>query len=92
MTELLQELERELAKLPAEKQDRWVSHFLKELSSETRVVNGDNEDNAKGEWIGGRRPSQEEVTEAMRKLQELRRGITLGDDIGIKELINEGRR
>jgi hypothetical protein len=34
MTELLQELERELVKLPEEEQEQWVSLFLKELSVE----------------------------------------------------------
>ncbi|HET7036780.1 MAG TPA: type II toxin-antitoxin system prevent-host-death family antitoxin [Thermomicrobiaceae bacterium] len=36
--------------------------------------------------------SQEEIAAAIEELRELRRGVILGDDITIKELIEEGRR
>jgi hypothetical protein len=90
MTELLQELERKLAALPEEKQEQWVSHFLEELDAQTHDTN----ENTFGEWqwIGGRKPTQEEIVEAIEKIRQLSEGNILGDDITIKELINEGRR
>ena len=90
MTERFKELERELAKLPEAKREQWVSHFLEELSANEEEANG--EVAIQREWIGGRRPTQEEVDEAVTQLREFRKGKTLGDDITIKELINEGRR
>jgi hypothetical protein len=86
--ERLQELERKLANLPEEKQEQWVSHFLNELSLE------DTSNNTSGErqWIGGRRPTQEEVEEAIDTITELSKGNILGDDLTLKDLINEGRR
>lgn len=35
---------------------------------------------------------REDIAEAIEKLRELSQGITLGDDLTIKELIEEGRR
>jgi hypothetical protein len=41
MTELFQELARELVKLPEAEQARWISHFLNELSQKKRESNRD---------------------------------------------------
>ena len=90
MTELLQELKQKLSTLPQEKQAHWVSHFLKELSAEISEVNGNVED--EGQWIGGRKPTPKEVSEAIEKLTQLSKGNILGKDVTLKELINEGRR
>jgi hypothetical protein len=92
MTELLQELERKLAKLPEEEQEQWLSHFLKELSLEAFETNGDAADEDEGEWIGSRRPTQEEISEAIEQLTQFSKGRILGKDVTIKDLINEGRR
>jgi hypothetical protein len=89
MTELLQKLARELAKLPEDEQDRWISHFLSELSLKEHESNTSATN--KREWIGGRKPTREEVAKAIEGLREFRKGKILGDDITIKELINEGR-
>jgi hypothetical protein len=88
MTELLKELERKLAELPEEKQEMWVSRFLDQLLLEDM-----NEgDVGKGSWIGGRKPTQEEISEAIKKIEQLSKGNILGDDLTLKDLINEGRR
>jgi hypothetical protein len=44
------------------------------------------------QWIGGRKPSQEEIIQAADQIKLLREGNILGNDITLKELINEGRR
>ena len=90
MTELLQELERKLAKLPAEAQKRWVSHFLSELA--LAESNRPAKPEFEREWIGGRRPTPEEVAEAVAKIKELSKGNILGDALTTKDLINAGRR
>ena len=66
MTELLQELEQKLAALPQAEQAQWVSHFLEELSTETSAADGNAEDEGEGQWIGGRKPTLEEVKDAKR--------------------------
>lgn len=90
MTELFQELERKLAALPQEKQEEWVSHFLDELNLEIDDTNENTTDDE--QWIGGRRPTQEEIDDAVEKLKQFRKGKTLGDELTLKDLINEGRR
>ena len=90
MTQLLQELERKLATLPESKQEQWVSHFLEELAEDTNGT--ETKSTAGGEWIGGRKPAQNKVEEAIKHLRQFRKGKTLGDDITLKDLINEDRR
>jgi hypothetical protein len=90
MIKRLQELERKLAILPEAEQEQWVSHFLKELAMEPQVA--DLEATTERTWIGGRRPSPEEVAAAIEQLRQVREGKTLGDDATVQELINEGRR
>jgi hypothetical protein len=96
MTELLQELERKLAELPTDEQEAWLSRFLKELSLEGHEPDGhalaEEANDEKGEWISGRRPTKEEISDAVRRLKELSKGNILGDDITLKDLINGGRR
>lgn len=38
------------------------------------------------------RENRERAVEAARRIMELRKGITLGDEVTIRELIDEGRR
>jgi hypothetical protein len=92
MTSLLRELERKLAQLPAEEQESWIAHFLEELATKDQLSEGDNQESEEDEWIGGRRPTQEEVSEAIRRIEQLSRGSILGNNLTLKELINEGRR
>lgn len=90
MMQLLQELERKLATLPEAKREQWVSHFLEELAAED--AHDIEEKSATGrKWIGGRKPSQKKIEEAIEHLQQFRKGKTLGDDVTLKDLINEGR-
>ena len=90
MMELLQELERKLATLPEEDQKRWISHFIEEL---TQGANNPKPDTKREHnWIGGHKPTQEEIVEAIEKINQLSKGNILGDDITLKDLINEGRR
>jgi hypothetical protein len=44
------------------------------------------------QWIGGRKPTQEEISEAIEQLTQFNKGRILGKDVTIKDLINEGRR
>jgi hypothetical protein len=44
------------------------------------------------QWIGGRKPTPEEVSDAIERIEQLSKGNILGDDITVKDLINEGRR
>lgn len=90
MTKLFQELERKLATLPQEKQEEWVSHFLDELSSDESDNHASPSDGR--QWIGGRRPTQKEVEEAIDAITELSKDNILGDDLTLKDLINDGRR
>ena len=90
MTERFLELERKLATLPEEKREEWISHFLEELDLETAQINGDASD--EGEWIGGRKPTQDQVTRALEQLDRFSKGKILGEDVTLKDLINEGRR
>lgn len=91
----LQELEQRLAALPAEEQSAWIARFLDQLQRQT---NGGQtkapieSKPIKGEWIGGRQPTPEEVAEAVAGLRRFREGNILGDDITIRELIDDGRR
>lgn len=86
----LLELEQRLARLPVEEQSAWIARFLDQLERQTNV--GQARASIEGEWIGGRQPTPEEVAEAVASLRRFREGNILGDDITIRELIDDGRR
>jgi hypothetical protein len=90
MTELFEKLKAKLATLPEEEQRRWILRFLEELARGERS-SSEPQTFVKG-WIGGSEATFAETMDAGKRLQEFRKGITLSDDITIKELINEGRR
>ena len=84
MTDLLQNAIEKAEKLPDAEQDKIAALVLGAIEKETRI--------ADRHWIGGRKPTREEVVRAIDGMRELRKGITLGDDLTIRELIDEGRR
>ena len=76
-----------LARLPEAVQEKFASRWLKELENEDHPASGNET-----QWIGGRKPTPEEVTEAVRKIKESRKGRILGEDLTIREMMEEGRR
>ena len=87
MTQTMQRVIERLSQLPEAQQERIAARILKQLEAE------ENESwIADRQWIGGRKPARDDVIGAINGMKELRKGITLGDDLTIRELINEGRR
>jgi len=84
MTHLLQSAMEKAKKLPRAAQDRIAALVLGAIEEETKV--------ADRHWIGGRKPTKEETARAADRWRELRKGIVLGGDLTIRELIDEGRR
>jgi hypothetical protein len=84
MTDLLQIAMEKARKLPDAEQDKIAALVLGAIEEETKV--------ADRHGIGGRKPTQEETARAADRWRELRKGITLGDDLTIRELIDAGRR
>ena len=87
MTRTMQRVIEQLSRLPDAKQERIAVRILKQLK-----VEEEESWIADRQWMGGRRPTREEVIRAIDGMRALRKGITLGDDLTIRELINEGRR
>ena len=88
MTQTMQRVIERLSRLPDTKQERVAARILKQLEAEEEEASWI----ADRQWIGGRKPTREEIIGAIDGMKELRKGITLGDDLTIRELINEGRR
>jgi hypothetical protein len=65
MTALFEKLKAKLATLSEEKQKRWIMRFLEELAQSERVSNEPQP--FVREWIGGREPTREEISEAVEK-------------------------
>ena len=84
MTHLLQTAMEKAKKLSDAQQDRIAALVLGAIEEETEA--------ADRHWIGGRKPAKEKTARAVDRWRELRKGITLGDDLTIRELIDEGRR
>ena len=83
----MQRVIERLSRLPEAVQEQYASRWLEELETEKDPVSGNE-----AQWIGGRKPTPEEVTEAVRKIKETRKGRMLGEDLTIREMIEEGRR
>ena len=88
MTQTMQRVIERLSRLPDAKQERMAARILKQLEAEEEGASWI----ADRQWIGGRKPTREEVIRAIDGMRELRKGITLGNDLTIRDLINEGRR
>ena len=82
MTDRLQTAMEKAKRLPRAAQDRIAALVLGAIE----------EEGADRRWIGGRRPTKEESARAADRWRKLRKGITLGNDITIRDLIDEGRR
>ena len=87
MTQAMQRVIERLSRLPDAEQERMAARILKQLEAEEGKSWV-----ADRQWIGGRKPTREEVIRAIDGMRELRKGITLGDALTIRALINEGRR
>lgn len=83
MTDLLKKAIEAVSALPENDQDRIAEMIL--VESYPR-----NADEDRWEWIGGRRPTPEEVRHAVEGIKALSKTLTLGG-ISIRELIEEGR-
>lgn len=96
MTQRVRQLTDRLSRLPRAMQDRWASRFLarleKELGSAASSEEEDLDDvEASDQWVGGRRPTPEEVRQVFRELADLRKRQKLGG-LSIRDMIEEGRR
>ena len=87
MTQVMKRGIERLSRLPEAVQEKYASRWLEELETEKDPARGNE-----AQWIGGRKPTPEEVTEAVRKIKESRKGRILGDDLTIREMMEEGRR
>jgi hypothetical protein len=74
--------------LPAAEQAQWITHFLQELHAQTDDTSAD----AGATWIAGRTPSPRDVSVAIDHLRQFRKGKVLGNDLSLRDLIDEGRR
>ena len=88
MTQTMQRVIERLSRLPEAQQERIAARILEHLDAEEKEERWI----ADRQWIGGRKPSREEVVCAIEGMRELRKSISLGKDLTIRELINEGRR
>ncbi len=88
MTQAMQRVIERLSRLPEEKQDAFAARILETLEAEEK----NSPWVADRHWVGGRKPTKEEVARTIDRWRELRKDITLGDDLTIHDLINEGRR
>ncbi len=86
MTQAMQRVIERLSRLPEEKQERIAARILETLEAEEKTKPWA----ADRQWIGGKRPSREEVTQAIAGLEELSKKLTLGG-LSIREMIEEGR-
>ena len=87
MTQTMQRVIERLSKLPEAEQERMAARILEALEAEEKT----SPQSMDRHWVGGRRPTKEEVTKAIAGLEELSKQLTLGD-LSIRELIEEGRR
>ena len=87
MTQVMKRVIERLSRLPEAVQEKYASRWLEELNNGDHPASGNET-----QWIGGRKPTPEEVTEAVRKIKESRKGRILGEDLTIREMIEEGRR
>ncbi len=87
MTQVMKRVIERLSRLPEAVQEKYASRWLEELENGDHPASGNET-----QWIGGRKPTPEEVTEAVRKIKESRKGCILGEDLTIREMIEEGRR
>jgi hypothetical protein len=87
MTQILKTAFERLVALPEVEQDIFAERILAELEGAI------SEDTPSGfQWIGGRKPSQEETNKAIARNQALRQGVFLGKETTLRDLIDEGRR
>lgn len=86
----LHELEQKLASLPADEQAVWIERFLAELQRHTAPERSERE--LPGVWIAGDAPDSVAVAAAIEQLEQFARGKTLGKDLRLRDLIDEGRR
>ncbi len=75
-----------LSRLPEEKQERIAARILEALEAEEKTKPWA----ADRQWIGGRKPTKEEVAQAIAGLEKLSKKLTLGG-LSIREMIEEGR-
>jgi hypothetical protein len=62
--------------LPESEQDKYAAQFLKELL--------ENETDTGRQWIGGRKPTKEEIASAIEGLRQFQKGKILGPDLTIR--------
>ncbi len=86
MTQAMQRVIERLSRLPEEKQERLAARILEALEAEERTKPWA----ADRHWVGGRKPTKEEIAQAIAGLEKLSQELTLGD-LSIRELIEEGR-
>ena len=87
MTQAMQRVIERLSRLPEEKQERLAARILEALEAEERTKPWA----ADRHWVGGRKPTKEEIAQAIAGLEKLSQELTLGD-LSIRELIEEGHR
>lgn len=87
MTQVMQRVIERLSRLPVAVQEKYASRWLEELDNEDHPASGNEV-----RWIGGRKPTPEEATEAVRKIKESRKGRILGEDLTIRDMIEDGWR
>ncbi len=87
MTQAMQRVIERLSRLPEEKQERIAARILEALEAEEKTKPWA----ADRQWIGGRKPTKEEVAQAIAGLEKLSKKLTLGG-LSIREMIEEGRR
>ena len=87
MTHVMQRVIERLSQLPGPVQERYASRWLEELENEEATS-----PLGESKWIGGRQPTPEETAEAVQRIKETRKGRILGEDLTIREMIEEGRR
>ena len=86
---------RALSQHSEERQD----HIAERLGIELDRLSGASDDTPvefseaeSRHWLGGRKPSREEIRQAVRGLRTMRTGLTLGPDLSIRSMIDQGRR
>lgn len=82
----IQEIEAAIEKLPPDELQAflgWIDRYREEASR----VEAPHERH----WIGGEQPNRADVKTAVEHLKTLREGVTLGSDLTIRQLIDEGR-
>jgi hypothetical protein len=83
MTDLLKKAIDAVSTLPDEDQDRIAALMMNEAQT-TELSD------CRRSWISGKKPSREQVREAVEGLKAMSQNLTLGG-LSIRELIDEGR-